>query len=381
MAIDKELINLGLNIDQTNKIKKLNKKFTQGIDQLDKSNKEGHKTSQAMIAAVGVKLHKQNAALANGMEKVNNMVAKNNALLEQIEGDLKGIDEGMKEINAITQDTNRRARARDNKEEIQDAVKQFIYEACLEVENIKKNSNAAEKFVMYLAISESIKMNSNIKVEIINTIQGKKEFKAVMDSIENGMNDSFEMISEIDLEELRKFHKSNEKLNSLLLEYNNTEDELDIKITGKKEIEDNILKEKEQIERNVLKTSEQLKAELEKNRRFTKRIQRLFLFALTLGISAIINRSRNNAKKRKIKSITEKGNKDLESTTEKGNKELNQIKPEITLLVEKLKKIIPENLINEFEAMEKTISKKYKNVENYMPFDFFASAISTHEKK
>ena len=47
MAIDKELINLGLNIDQTNKIKKLNKKFTQGIDQLDKSNKEGHKTSQA----------------------------------------------------------------------------------------------------------------------------------------------------------------------------------------------------------------------------------------------------------------------------------------------------------------------------------------------
>lgn len=149
MAIDKELINLGLNIDQTNKIKKLNKKFTQGIDQLDKSNKEGHKTSQAMIAAVGVKLHKQNAALANGMEKVNNMVAKNNALLEQIEGDLKGIDEGMKEINAITQDTNRRARARDNKEEIQDAVKQFIYEAGLEVENIKKNSNAAEKFVMY----------------------------------------------------------------------------------------------------------------------------------------------------------------------------------------------------------------------------------------
>ena len=54
MAIDKELINLGLNIDQTNKIKKLNEKFTQGIDRLDKSNKEGHKTSQAMIAAAGV---------------------------------------------------------------------------------------------------------------------------------------------------------------------------------------------------------------------------------------------------------------------------------------------------------------------------------------
>ncbi|SVC29771.1 uncharacterized protein METZ01_LOCUS282625, partial [marine metagenome] len=285
------------------------------------------------------------------------------------------------EINAITQDTNRRAIARDNKEEIQDAVKQFIYEAGLEVENIKKNSNAAERFVMYLAISESIKMNSNIKVEIINTIQGKKEFKAVMDSIENGMNDSFEMISEIDLEELRKFHKANEKLNSLLLEYNNTEDELDIKIKGKKEIEDNILKEKEQIERNVLKTSEQLNAELEKNRRFTKRIQRLLLFALTGGISAIINRSRNNAKKRKIKSITEKGNKDLESITETGNKELNQIKPEITLLIEKLKKIIPENLINEFEAMEKTISKKYENLENYMAFDFLASAISTHAKK
>tara|TARA_Y100001960_G_C14283382_1_gene637936 strand:- start:149 stop:289 length:141 start_codon:yes stop_codon:yes gene_type:complete len=39
----KELIKLGLNIDQSNKIYKLNTKFTQGIDQLEKghTNRKG----------------------------------------------------------------------------------------------------------------------------------------------------------------------------------------------------------------------------------------------------------------------------------------------------------------------------------------------------
>jgi hypothetical protein len=374
MSLDKkELINIGLNIDQTNKINKLNKKF----NQLDKSNKEGHQTSQAMVAAVGLKLEKQNAALAKGMQKVNNMVAKNNTLLKNIGSDLKGLKKGMSQIHATTKDTNQRAIARDNKEAIQDAVKQFVYEAGLEIEKIKKNASSLERFAMYLAISETIKLNSNIKVEIINTIPGKKEFKAVMDSIENGMKESFEKISEKDLEVFRKLDKANERLKPLLSEYNIAKDELDSKIKYINKIEGNIKREKGILEHKISDEKDKLNVELEKKKAFNVRIKRVLLFVSTMGLSAIINMFRDSAKEKEIESITEKGDKNLESIIDKGNKDISLMNSSMTPLIEKLNSIIPETLTNEIEALEKMIKKEHKNTEKYMELDLLASAIST----
>jgi len=253
-----------------------------------------------MVAAVGLKLEKQNAklakqnaALASGMAKINSMVAKNNTLLKEIGNDLKGLKKGMSQIDATTKDTNQRAIARDNKEEIQDAVKQFVYEAGLEVENIKKNSSSLERFAMYLAISETIKLNSNIKVEIINTIQGKKEFKAVMDSIENGMKESLETIPEKELEDFIKLNKANEDLHPHIKQYNKTKYMLDMKIQEKDEVETNFLSQEKQNNEQITKSKEGLERGLKKWQ-YAKELSvggfkgglfRICVFFVTLGLS------------------------------------------------------------------------------------------------
>jgi hypothetical protein len=306
-----------------------------------------------------------------------------------------------------------------------------------EVKNIKKNSNALERFIMYLIISESIKMNSNIKIEIIDTIPGKEAFQEIMDSIENGINDSFEMIPEKDLEEIIKLHKAKESLSLLLPEYNNIQDELDIKIKEKKEIEDNFLKDNEEIEEKVLKANEELINETSwtrkklgetwyaqyssnkkpKNKFFRWAVQSLFwtfvvpflvvfiqemgffgnelaesLFKFTViagialsggfvagGIAFWIHQKIFLKKVKNLESSKEKASIQLNDRIEKGA-DLSQIKSAMTLLVEKLNSIIPENITNEIEAMVKKIYDKHKDLKNYIDLDLLPSIIFAHTK-
>jgi hypothetical protein len=240
---------------------------------------------------------------------------------------------------------------------------------------------------MYLAVSESIKMNSNIRVEIINTIPGKKEFKAVLDSIENGMKDSFKMISEEDLEKFRKLHTANENLQPFCAEYSNTKDELVMKIEAEKEIDNFILNEKERIRRKNKKEINVLTYDLERTQKgyfyhlgsFDS--DRILPFILTLGISALKDKLskkiRGKIYESKLSAIKKEADNELEPIIEKSNKDLNQIKTEMNLLIEKLNSIIPKNLTNEVEANENLISENYKNLENYIDLDLLASAVST----
>tara|TARA_Y100001960_G_scaffold35174_1_gene32070 strand:- start:669 stop:2045 length:1377 start_codon:yes stop_codon:yes gene_type:complete len=270
MDKNKELIELGLNIHQSWQIEKINKsndKLNKLIKESDKINKKGHKTTQVMVAAGFVGLAKQNKEIVGSLDvlhdkfaKINNTVEENNILAKKIDNKVDELIDTSKRNEAMLE-------SQITQKKISDDIKQIVFDMGQEVKNIKKNSNALERFVMYLIISDSIKMNSNIKVEIIDTIPGKQAFQEIMDSIENGMNDSFEMIPEKDLEDIRKLYHAKQSLNPMLPEYNKIKDELDINIKEKEEQEFKFLIEKEELEKKSLRASEELTVEIEKGRK------------------------------------------------------------------------------------------------------------------
>ncbi len=144
MAVDKELINLGLNIHQSSKRDKINKsndKLNKLIKESDEINKKGHKITQVILAAGFVGLAKQNKEIVGSLDelhdkftKINNTVEENNILVKKIDNKVDELIDTSKRNEAMLE-------SQITQKKISDEIKQIVFEMGQEVKNVKGRVN------------------------------------------------------------------------------------------------------------------------------------------------------------------------------------------------------------------------------------------------